>query len=285
MVADIRPAAVLGLGGFAAGPLVRVAAGRGVPTALLNPDAIPGKANRYLARRVGTIFAQFPQTVQRFEPSCRAKVRVVGCPIRSSVTRGERRESLAALGLREDRRTLLVMGGSLGAETINQAALGCVGLMARLAQRWQVLHITGMGKAEQAAAVYRQAGVGCAVLDFCDRMDRAYAVADLAIGRAGANTVAELAATGTPAILLPYPHHRDQHQRHNAADMVSAGAAVLVDDRIDPAANAAAVGAALAPLMDDDSRLEAMSAAALALGRPTAAREVADWLMEAAQRS
>lgn len=113
----------------------------------------------------------------------------------------------------------------------------------------------------------------------------AYAVADLAIGRAGANTVAELAATGTPAILLPYPHHRDQHQRHNAADMVSAGAAVLVDDRIDPAANAAAVGAALAPLMDDDSRLEAMSAAALALGRPTAAREVADWLMEAAQRS
>lgn len=278
LLAERRPAAVLGLGGFAAGPAVRVAAERGLPTALLNPDAIPGKANRYLARRVGTIFTQFEVTTGHFGEEG-DKCRPVGCPIRADLLGVERRGAVEGLGLDPARRTLVVMGGSLGAQTINEAALSNVTLLAARSARWQVLHISGPGKAGEAREAYEAADVPHVVMEFCDTMGLVYAAADLVIGRAGANTIAELMATGTPAVLLPYPFHRDQHQRHNAAAMVDAGAAVLVEDQVDPAGNAAVVRDALEPLLTDVGHLERMAAAAHSLARPNAARAVAEWLV------
>ncbi len=276
---DVKPAAVLGLGGYAAGPMVRVAAAAGVRTGLLNPDAVPGKANLYLARRTDAVFTQFEQTAERFDAAVRAKVNVVGCPIRASLIGGDRAEAMAELGLRPDLRCLAVMGGSLGAETVNQAVLAAAAVAAEHADRWQVLHVTGPGKSGRARDTYVRAGVGAVVVEFCDRMGLLYAVADLLIGRAGANTIAELTATGTPAVLMPYPFHADDHQRHNAADSLAAGAAVLVDDAAETAVNAARLGEAIGPLLADPGKLSAMATAAESLARPAAADAVARWMI------
>jgi len=148
-----------------------------------------------------------------------------------------------------------------------------------LADGWQVLHIAGPGKTAALDAAYREAGLPARVVEFCDRMGDVYAAADLLIGRAGANTVAELTATGTPGVLMPYPFHADDHQVLNAADMADAGAAVLVRDAADPAVNADRLVAALAPILADPGASSAMADAAAALGRTDAADAVARWLV------
>jgi len=277
VIRDVHPAAVLGLGGYAAGPAVRVAAGL-VPTAMLNPDAVPGKANRYLAHRVDAIFTQFETTAEHFAAKDRPKVRCVGCPVRREILGDDRAAALYGFGLDASRRTLAVMGGSLGAATVNEAVVGVADLLAACADRWQVLHITGPGKSASIEAAYRRAGVPCAVMDFCYRMGSVYAAADLLIGRGGANTVAELAATGTAGVVMPYPFHADDHQVRNAAELLGAGAAVLVRDAADPATNAGRLGEALAPILADEAALTRMSSAAASLARTGAADAVAEWL-------
>lgn len=280
MIKDIRPSAVLGLGGFAAGPVVRVAAGLGVPSALLNPDAVPGKANRYLAGRAEAIFTQFESSAAHFAPPAAGRCRAVGCPIRPSVLGGDRGEALELWQLDPGRRTLAVMGGSLGAKTINEAALALAAEANWPGPDWQVLHVTGPGKSAEARRTYQQSGAAGTVIEYCGRMDLLYAVADILIGRAGANTVAELAATGTPSVLLPYPFHRDQHQLHNAQPLAEAGGAVIVEDTVGAAENAARLRAALDPLLKAPSKLDAMAGAARSLARPEAAEAVARWLIE-----
>jgi len=278
MLRDLKPAAVLGLGGFAAGPLVTRAGRAGVRTGLLNPDAVPGVANRWIARHAEAIFTQFETTRAHFGRA-RDKVRAVGCPIRREFAAADRAQALSQFGLRPDRRTLLVCGGSLGAASINAAVAALLGHLEPLAGAWQVLHITGSssmkavdGEADGKLHVRR--------MEYCHEMPLAYAAADLALGRAGANTVAELAATGTPAVLMPYPHHKDMHQKLNAAALVECGAAVLVDDRISPAENVASLRAAMLGLMDDAGRLAEMASAAKSLGAGDAAAEVARWLAD-----
>jgi UDP-N-acetylglucosamine--N-acetylmuramyl-(pentapeptide) pyrophosphoryl-undecaprenol N-acetylglucosamine transferase len=277
MVRDLRPAGALGLGGFAAAPLVCRAARRRVPTALLNPDAVPGRANRALARRVDAVFTQFAAAAEHFAPTVRRKVRTVGCPVRGSFAEAGRAEALEHFGLRPDRRTLLVNGGSQGAASINAAMGELLGDLAALADTWQVLHVTGPGKAGgQGAGGGGSPGVR--VVEYCRRMDLAYAAADLALSRGGAATVAELAASGTPAVILPYPHHRDRHQRLNAQPLADAGAAVLCDEASDAAANAAALRRVLLPVLRDPDRLGRMQAASEALPSRDAAAAVARWL-------
>ena len=278
MVRDLRPAAVLGLGGFAAAPLVRQAARVGVSTALLNPDAVPGKANRYLARRVEVIFTQFDSTTPAIAAPLRHKVRRTGCPMRSRLINGSRSEALAAFDLREDRRTLLVLGGSTGARTINEAFAAFRPAMADLADKWQALHVTGRDRAGVAPPDEDAGGPRVRETLYCDRMDLAYAVADLALCRGGAVTVAELSAVGLPAVVMPYPYHRDQHQKRNAAALAEAGAAVVCHDAADAAANARALADCVLPILRDETRLESMRRAAAARSDTDAASAVADWL-------
>ncbi len=282
MVLDLRPAAVLGLGGFAAGPVVSRASAAGVPVGLLNPDAVPGKANRLLARRADVIFTQFASTAETFPPKLRGRVRCVGCPVRAGLAGGEKAEAVAHFGLRADRRTLLVFGGSLLAESLSLAVAELADDLADLAEQWQLLHVTGSPRAEQMHSDLAGRGVSVVTLGYCDRMDLAYAAADVALARAGAVTVAELAATGTPAVLMPYPYHADQHQRLNAAALVEAGAAVICDDVKAPAANADNLRRTLLPLLRDTAALDKMRATAanLAPNQPAAAA-VAEWLAAA----
>jgi len=276
MVADLRPVAVLGLGGFAAGPVLCRAAKRGIRTGLLNPDAVPGKANRLLARRVDAIFTQYTLTAERFAARVRPKVRVVGCPVRAAFATAARDQAVAHFGLRSDRRTLFVNGGSLGAASVNEAVAYLAGDLAALSDTWQIVHVTGRSKLSAPPGAF--AGLHVCRLEYCERMDLAYAVADLALSRAGASTTAELAATGTPAVLMPYPHHADQHQRLNASALADIGAAAVCDDAQDPVRNAEALRRVLLPILGQAKELERMRAAARRSHGPDAARRVARWL-------
>jgi UDP-N-acetylglucosamine--N-acetylmuramyl-(pentapeptide) pyrophosphoryl-undecaprenol N-acetylglucosamine transferase len=345
MIADLQPAAVLGLGGFAAGPLVRRAARRGIATALLNPDAVPGVANKLLAASVRVIFSQFESSAAAFPPGARGKVKAVGCPVRSSLLGIDKKAALAELGLLAGPKTLVVLGGSLGAKSINGAIDALRPDFDKLAPRWQILHITGSPAGQtienrkspienqapgataapfaavssltsrererpeqsglptkdisdagdacgtgtnhgrDAHATHGQAGrATIKLMEYCHRMELAYAAADLVLCRAGAVTVAELSALAKPAILMPYPYHKDQHQRHNAAALAGAGAAIVCDDAKDAAANAQALRKILLPLMADDARLDQMQQAATRAGKTDAAAQVARWLIGQSRR-
>jgi UDP-N-acetylglucosamine--N-acetylmuramyl-(pentapeptide) pyrophosphoryl-undecaprenol N-acetylglucosamine transferase len=278
MLGDLRPRAVLGLGGFAAGAMVARAARSGVRSAVLNPDAVPGRANRFLARRAEAVFAQFAGSGERFPSAVRAKVREIGCPVRPGFATADRDEAVARFGLSPDRRTLLVCGGSSGAKLINEAITALAGDLAARAGAWQVLHVAGAELYEPTRAAWGAGDAPVVVLPYCDRMDLAYAAADLLVGRCGASTAAELAATDTPAVVLPYPFHADRQQALNAEPLAAAGAVRVVEDRKDPAVNADALRRELLPLLDDADALAAMRRAAEALPGSDAAAIVAAWL-------
>ncbi len=278
MLKNLHPAGVLGLGGFASVPVTWWAAKMGFRTGILNPDAIPGKANRLLAKSVDGIFTQFESTADLLPKREREHVQLVGCPIRQGLADGDCAEALKHFGLLKTRKTLLVFGASLGAASINAAIAELIGDLDPLAGRWQVLLLTGRDKVGLADTPARHKGIRVRRREYCQRMDLAYAAADLAVCRAGAGTVAELAATGTPAIVLPYPHHADDHQRLNAGALMRAGGAVVCTDHVDPKANAAELRKIMLPILADDARLSAMAAAAGAVGMPAAAAAVADWL-------
>lgn len=273
-----RPQAVLGLGGYAAGPAVATAHKLGLPTAILNPDAVPGRANRFLATAVDRVFCQWDVTLGHMP---RPDVcRVVGSPVRAGLDRLDKLACRRELGLDETRPLLLITGASLGARTINEAAPAALAAIAdRIAEPWQVLHQTGgsaFGRDPQGSVFSRFA---YRTVDFIDRMDKAIAAADLVICRAGASTLAELTAVGRPAILMPYPFHRDQHQRHNGQVLVDAGAAVMITDTRERAGNVAQLSGPLAELMTDRAKREAMAAAARTIGKPSAADAVVDELL------
>jgi UDP-N-acetylglucosamine--N-acetylmuramyl-(pentapeptide) pyrophosphoryl-undecaprenol N-acetylglucosamine transferase len=272
--------AVLGLGGYAAGPAVIAARALGVPAAVLNPDAIPGRANRYLAKRCDRVFAQWEETVRHFPPA--TSCQVVGCPVRSVFAATGATLDHAGFDLSPDRNTLLVTGASQGARTINQAMARVWPEFARAHPGWQILHLTGAADEAEVRAAYERVDAPGAVRAFTHEMPAAIALADIVISRAGASTLAELTAMGKPSILLPYPYHRDMHQRANAQVLAERGAAMLLEDFREPARNALAIGAALEALSRADDRFE-MAVRARSLGKTNAAEAVAGWMLEQAQ--
>lgn len=273
-----RPTAVLGLGGYAAGPPVVAAHQLGIRTAILNPDAVPGRANRYLSRIADLVVMQWDASRRFFD--AKAKCRALGCPIRASFSRADAALGRAHFGLEPDRPVLLVTGASQGARTINEAAARVWPSFLARNPHWRLLHLSG--KAEEAATrdAYTAAAAPATVLAFTHEMHLALAAADVVVSRAGASTLAELTALGKPSILLPYPYHRDRHQHANARMLVDAGAAILLEDLLDAERNGPPLLAALDRLADAALR-ENMSGAARALGRPEAARSVAEWLLRA----
>jgi len=276
LLKERRPRAVLGLGGYAAGPPVVAARSLGIRTAILNPDAIPGRANRYLAKRANLVVLQWEQSQRHFPPD--TECRALGCPIRREFVTAERAEGCRRFELDPDRPTLLVTGASQGARTVNRAMCRVWPEFVAKHADWQLLHLSGPHDEEEVRAAYAAADVPAKVLPFTHDMPLALAAADLVISRAGASTLAELTALAKPSILLPYPYHRDRHQHANAQVLVDAGAAVVLEDRLDPAVNAGPLLEALSRLADAGVR-EPMAQAAHELARPNAARDVAAWLV------
>lgn len=276
-----RPAAVLGLGGFASGPAMKTAARLKIPVAMLNPDAVPGKANKYCRKYADKIFLQW-QAPMKYFPADQEKCVVTGCPIRREFAeRMTRNEAKNQLGLDADRRVLVVMGGSQGGRNVNAALVRCLTCgqdndrVKAAIQDWQMVHITGKNDRDWVCRQYKEAGIPAKVLDFTRDMPIVLAAADLVVGRAGASSLAELTAVGVASILLPYPYHKDQHQRHNAQVLETAGAAQIVIDDRDADSTAQRLAKVLPRCMAQET-LEQMARAAGAIGNAQAAKRVAE---------
>jgi UDP-N-acetylglucosamine--N-acetylmuramyl-(pentapeptide) pyrophosphoryl-undecaprenol N-acetylglucosamine transferase len=280
LLARLAPDALVGMGGYASLPVVLAAASRKVPTVLHEQNAVPGIANVVGSRVARRVALTFDEARSRFPRG--AEFRLVGNPIRPAIATldraASRSEGIAAFGLDPARRTLLVMGGSLGAATLNEAVAG-------LAERWwdrgDVQALVAAGRSHGAALRERIGGDGpVRVVDFLDRVELAYAAADLAVCRAGAATVAELSAAGLPSILVPYPYARGNHQELNARALERSGGATVIADRD---ASAATIGAEVDRLLGDAAALERMAAGARRFGKPDAADRLAAWALELAE--
>jgi UDP-N-acetylglucosamine--N-acetylmuramyl-(pentapeptide) pyrophosphoryl-undecaprenol N-acetylglucosamine transferase len=274
-----RARAVVSLGGYVTGPVAIAARALKVPVLLVNLDATPGKANRVVARSAARILTALPTpTMPNFAE------RVVGMPIRrAAIGTGSVAEARARFGLEPSFKTLLVTGASQGATSLND-------LMALLLREqrpafsgWQVLHLVGKADRAPIEAAYRAAGVRASVVAFTHDMGVAWRAADVALSRAGANSVAEAIHNAVPTVFAPYPYHADLHQRWNAEPYAKDGLALLASDRIEPTQNRATLGAALVSLMTDDSRRDAMRAALETRPREHAAREIARAAIELAR--
>jgi len=275
--------AVVSTGGFVGGPAVAAAGRAGVASCLVNLDAVPGKANRWSARRADEVFTAY-------EGTGLARARHVGVPLREA-SRATMKAAAARwqLGLSPDKPTLLVTAGSQGATSINAAMAELVGrtVAKRAMKSWEVVHLAGSAEGEVAKAetAYAKAGVRAVVMPFMEAMGVAWSAAELAVCRAGAGTVAEAWASETPAVFLPYPHHRDQHQRHNAEPLARAGGALLAEDRVDAVATVGGLLGRVVELLSNAARREAMRQS-LAKTRPAdGARAVAQWVMATTGRA
>ncbi|MBU0638587.1 MAG: UDP-N-acetylglucosamine--N-acetylmuramyl-(pentapeptide) pyrophosphoryl-undecaprenol N-acetylglucosamine transferase [Planctomycetes bacterium] len=271
-----QPQAVLGLGGYAAGPPVIAARRLGIRTAILNPDALPGRANRRLAQEADLVVLQWDCSRSHFPVGTHCQT--LGCPIRPDFAQADGRAGRQHFDLEPDRPLLLVTGASQGARNINQIITRIWPSFLSTHPEWQLLHLTGPADEATSRAAYGTAGVPAQVVPFTHEMHLALAAADAVVSRAGASTLAELAILGKPAILLPYPYHRDRHQHANAQVLVDAGAALLVEDRCDAQKTGGPLLAALELLADTNTRGN-MAAAARAGARPNAAQDVAAWLL------
>ena len=279
VLAERKPAAVIGLGGYAAGVAVKLGAQAGIYSLLLNPDVVPGKANVYLLPYVRAICCQFQASADAIKPIYRSKIRVTGCPIRRDIRDlPPRAEAAGRLGIDPMLNTLVITGASLGAQTVNEAALAVFKDLTM--NGWQVLHLSGRDHADSVRAGYRELELAARVVDFTPAMADVWAVADLAISRSGASSCAELTACGVPSILMPYPFHKDLHQRKNAAVLMDAGAAIVLDDERDARRNSEKLRPAIESLLHDKDRRAAMSVAAKSIAKPDAAETIAQMVID-----
>ncbi len=266
---EVRPDVAVGGGGFASGPVVALAALRGVPGLALEADAHLGVANRMLRPFVRRVCLSFPIT--GLAPP---KFVVTGRPLAPWQLQATAAEGHDAFDLRPDLPVLLAFGGSQGAQSINRA---CVEAFGGRDAGLQVVHVCGARNHDEVRAALVARGERFEhyrLVAYTDRLAAAMAAADLVVARSG-GSVAELAALGRPAILVPYPHATADHQRKNARWMVEGGAALVVDDA---ELDGERLGRLAGELLADRVRLAAMAAASAALGRPDAARRVVDEL-------
>jgi UDP-N-acetylglucosamine--N-acetylmuramyl-(pentapeptide) pyrophosphoryl-undecaprenol N-acetylglucosamine transferase len=258
-----RPVLVVGVGGYASGPAVLAAWLLGIDIMLMEQNHFPGATNRWMAPRASAICV----------PSEAAKLRLGGL---GTVTGNPVRPEFAAIGPAPSgaRASILVFGGSRGARSINRAMTAALPQLEAMTPPPRVVHQTGPDEHEAVARTYAaHPRLNADVRSFIDDMPERLAAADFAVCRAGATTLAELAAAGRPAILVPFPHASDDHQRLNAEAVRDAGAAIVIrDEHLDGPRLTAEIGA----LATDRARRERMAAAARTLARPDAAARIAD---------
>lgn len=290
---------VVAMGGFVAAPVVRAANIERRPVTLINLDAVPGKANRQIARSARSALSTF-RVDEPYAQSWRTIPPIVRAAARSTTPP---RDARAALNLDPDAPTLLVTGGSQGAGSLNALLIALARATPSPLTNWQVLHQCGpessptraSTKATRAAtsatispawsidalrSAYASANVRAIVEPFVRDMATWWGAADLTFSRGGAGAVAEAWANRVPGAFFPYPYHADQHQRFNVEPLRSVGAAVVITDRIDPAQTLAQSGAELASLLSDATARRAMRDAIERLGPADGAEQAAKFLMD-----
>lgn len=266
-----KPDVVIGTGGYVCGPVLFVATWLRIPTVVHESNSYPGITTRLLASRVQKVYIAFESTKQWLRTI--GNVELVGTPTRDSLGSVSKQEGRSFFGLDEHRPTLLIVGGSLGAASINSAVLSSLDVLIRSGV--QLIWQTGQFDHERVQQALGSRKVGW-LGAFIDRMEFAFGAADAVACRAGATTLAELTRIGKPAILIPYPHAAADHQRHNAQALADAGAAVMIEDH----EVAQKFGTTVVDLLNDTSGLKAMSSASRALGRPDAGPIIARKVLE-----
>jgi len=276
-----RNAVVVGIGGFVAAPVCFAAHKLKVPIVLLNLDVVPGRANKIIGRWADEIFVQFEETAEYFAKS-KAAVSIVGCPLRSGFANPQPDKVIEQLGLDKDKKTLLIMGGSSGSESINRTVCSLLEKLDAFAEDWQIVHLAGRADFEKVKLKYAGAKISYKVLRYCDDMADLLAAADLVVGRSGAVSVAEYAAANAASICMPYPYHKDRHQYLNAGKLVEAGAAIIVDDLPDEKDRAEWLAEELEELMKDNDKRQEMKKACEAIANLEADYKIAEKLLKLA---
>lgn len=228
IIKEFKPNVVVGVGGYASGPLLKIATSMGVPALLQEQNSYPGVTNKILAKKVQKICVAY-NGMEQFFP--KEKIVFTGNPVRQDIVDlgNKRAKGLETFGLSADKKVVLVIGGSLGARTINESI--DVGLELISENNIQLLWQTGKGFADKAAeSVAKYTNKGIVTMPFITTMDLAYAVADVVVSRAGALSVSELCLTHKPSILVPSPNVAEDHQTKNAMALVNENAAILVKD-------------------------------------------------------
>lgn len=273
IIKNFKPNIVIGTGGYTAAPVLFAASLMKIPTMIHEQNSYPGVTTRMLAKRVSQVHLTFEESTKYF--SKKDNLIVSGNPTRGSLEQANRVDALKYFGFtNEMKKTVLVFGGSLGAQTINNAMMKCVEQLVKNDIRiiWQ----TGAEDFNRVQKECASHSPAVKVLQFIDRMDFAYAVADLVVCRAGATTIAELTRLGKAAILIPYPHAAANHQTENAKVLANAGAAQLLYD------NEAVekLPEVLLNVLNNEEKLSAMRTTSKQLGRPDAVHTIVRHALE-----
>lgn len=269
VIQQFRPDVVFGLGGLASFPAALAARMAGIPVALLEINAVPGRATQWLSTLATNIFVSSPAGVAKYHK----KALLTGMPLRGGFLQlADRAEARAGFGLDRHRRTLLVLGGSQGAAGVNRAVISILPDLEALGV--QILWIAGPGKdAEIRSAIAGHPKINCSIHNYLDDTSRAFAAADFAICRSGAATVFELAAAGLPAIAIPFPYHRDQQQLKNA-QLLGEGVIILEEKEC----SRSKLGAAVRSVLENPARAAAMADACRRQARLRASDDILDAL-------
>lgn len=275
IIHKFRPDVAVGVGGYASGAALRVAARMHIPTVLQEQNSFAGVTNKLLSKKAVKICVAY-EHMERFFPA--DKIILTGNPVRQTLLDGDRSEAFRLLGLNPQRPTLLLIGGSLGARTLNRSVIAHLQQLA--GSNIQLLWQTGKRYIDEArAAAALVAAKNIVVTDFVNRMDLAYAMADLVISRAGAGSISELCLLGKPAILVPSPNVAEDHQTHNAQALIARDAALMIRDSD---AEQTLIDTAL-QLIHDTNRLQVLSNNISALAQPDSAEHIAREVIKLAQ--
>jgi UDP-N-acetylglucosamine--N-acetylmuramyl-(pentapeptide) pyrophosphoryl-undecaprenol N-acetylglucosamine transferase len=280
-----KPHVVIGTGGFVCGPVLLAASLSGIPTLIQEQNVIPGITNTILSKFVNVVALGYEEAAARFNK--KAKLVVTGNPVRKDILTVTKDNGRAFLGLRPDKFTVLVAGGSRGARSINTAMVEAHRYF-KDTQDIQILHVTGNGEydrvTEQLPGINDKGlyGAGSHIVPYLHHMPEALAAADLAVYRAGAVGLAELTVRGLPSILIPYPYAAEDHQRYNAQALVMCGAARMILDKM---LTGRELIEEIVHLKDDAISLKRMADASKSLGKPQAAHDIAKLALSIARNS
>lgn len=274
IIGRFRPHVVVGVGGYASGPVARAALLRNIPLLIQEQNSFAGITNRLLAKKAARICVAYEGMETYFPPE---KIMITGNPVRKELTElsGKREEAMSHFGLKGDKKVILVIGGSIGAGSINRAVSANIGKISESGTQliWQT------GRTDyQKAAVLSEKLDSVHVHEFISRMDLAYAVADLVVSRAGAGTISELCITGKAALLVPSPNVAEDHQTKNARALVAREAAIMVkDEDVDKQLVDLAI-----TVSGDEKRLSELKKNISALALPDSAAIIADEILKLA---
>jgi UDP-N-acetylglucosamine--N-acetylmuramyl-(pentapeptide) pyrophosphoryl-undecaprenol N-acetylglucosamine transferase len=279
LIVDFKPHVVVGTGSYVSAPAVLIAKFLGIPVILQEQNSIPGATNRWLNLVANEVHISFLESRGYFRR--KNNLRVSGNPIRRSLLYQDKATAYEAFGLSPEKRTLFVFGGSRGAASINRATEGALEQL-KARKELQVIWQTGAEDFEAIRQRFRNFPIQVRVFSYLEAIEKAYAIADIAVCRAGAMTIAELTACGIAAILVPYPHATRDHQTHNARGLLDRDAALVIADKD---LTAEALAQKIESLLRDEARLRRLGRNARAFARIDAAQRIARSMEQLAHAS